>query len=547
LSGPVVPAVGARGDGGAFAVGAAFVLAVLFAVHAFVSPTNFSGWDEWLVIDLTSRGTLALPYENRPLSLVFNWPGSLLLPATLRGYWLAHGLYLGFTGVLVSLLARRLAPGEPRVAYLAGALAVTWAPLDFMRLDTVLLANYSGLTLCALVGALLLLEGARRRKPALGLAGAAAGFAAIRGVESTAAVVLASPLLLWLDGAVSRAERRRQALVFWIVTGCAVALAALPLLPGQPGSYQVSGLGFDPHPGRALLRLARQVGFQLLPLLGVPPRQTLGVPSLLAAGGFVAGWLVLRRGSPPEGPPTRALVRLALVGLGLAILGHAVMALSGAITTPARTQILSAPGAGLLLAAALAGTARLLGGRRGPALTATLGAVVVALGAGRTMGLQAEWDRASLWPAQSGTLGQLVREAPRLREGTLVVLLDEAGAFPASFTFRHALLYLYGDGVTGTVWGAEPFLYPVYPVPEGFLSRPYPMIRGPWRAGERLHRPEEVAVFRLDGKGRLALVPEWPPALPPLPAGAAYAPRRRIEPGPGRPEQALVAGAVERR
>jgi hypothetical protein len=127
------------------------------------------------------------------------------------------------------------------------------------------------------------------------------------------------------------------------------------------------------------------------------------------------------------------------------------------------------------------------------------------------------------------------------------VLLAEAGAFPATFTFRHALRYLYGDGVTGTVWGAEPFLYPVYPAPGGFLSRPYPAIRQAWGAGERLHRYEEVAVFRLDRSGRLALVPEWPPALAALPPGAEYSPRQRIEPGPGRREHRLVTGVPVRR
>jgi hypothetical protein len=310
----------------------------------------------------------------------------------------------------------------------------------------------------------------------------------------------------------------------------------------------VSGLGFDPHPARVLARLMRQVGFQLLPLFDIPPRETLGVPPVLAAGVFLAGWLVVGRRRPPDaGPPVRAFVRLAFVGLGLAVLGHVVMALSGAMTTPARAQILSAPGAGLLLAGALAGAACLLAGRRGPAVAATLGAIVVALGAGRTMRLQAEWDETSSWPAQSGLLRALVAEAPRLREGTLVVLLDEAGAFPATFTFRHALRYLYGESVTGTVWGAEPFLYPVHPVPGGLLSSPYPAIRRAWGAGERLHRYEEVAVFRLDRSGRLALVPDWTAALPPLPPGAAYSPRQRIQPGPGRPEHRLVTGAPVRR
>ena len=54
------------------------LLVVFGAGYAVVSPANFSGWDEWLVLDLTSRGIVSLPYENRPLSLAFNLPGSLL-------------------------------------------------------------------------------------------------------------------------------------------------------------------------------------------------------------------------------------------------------------------------------------------------------------------------------------------------------------------------------------------------------------------------------------------------------------------------------------
>ena len=46
----------------AVGAGTAAIMAVFWAVWAFVPPTNFSGWDEWLVIDLTSRGVLTLPF-----------------------------------------------------------------------------------------------------------------------------------------------------------------------------------------------------------------------------------------------------------------------------------------------------------------------------------------------------------------------------------------------------------------------------------------------------------------------------------------------------
>ena len=71
---------------------------------------------------------------------------------------------------------------------------------------------------------------------------------------------------------------------------------------------------------------------------------------------------------------------------------HATLALTPAIRTPARTQILSAPGFGLALAATIVAIARLVGPRWRPVVAAALGAWVVAVGTGRVVAMQAEWD-----------------------------------------------------------------------------------------------------------------------------------------------------------
>jgi len=522
--------------------GALAILAIFWMVWAFIPATNFSGWDEWLVIDLTSRGVLALPFENRPLSLLCNWPGALLLPGTLRGYWLVHGLYLSLTGIVVMALCTRLAPEEPRLALLAGAVAVSWAPLDPMRLDAVLLANYSGFALMSLLGALLLVESARRGRLWLALMGAGLGVAAIRGLESAGAIVAAAPALLWLTVGVSPSVRRRCALAWLLVTGAALAWAAQPLLPGQPGSYQVSGLGFDPHPLRVAGRILRQLGFQLTPLVAPSPREVLQTPALLATAVFAAVWLLRGRGVPVAREAWPRLLRLAAVGLVAATLGHLVLALSRSSVLPLRMQILSAPGMAVLLAAGALLVARLIAPRREWLLAGLAGTALVAIGAGRTAAMQGQWNTAGFWPAQSGALGQIVRFAPGLRPGSFVILLDEVGAFPASFTFRHALRYLYGDDVAGTVWGAEAFLYPVRFAPEGLVSEPYAMIRRPWGVGSRLHHHDELVIVRLDAARELHLLETWPETLPPLPPGARYDPRARLLPDAApRMEQRLVA------
>lgn len=527
-------------------VALAGTLALFASGYASVSPANFSGWDEWLVIDLTSRGTIALPFENRPFSLLFNLPGSLLTPNGLRGFWLVHGLYLWIVAAAVYLLARRLVPGRERLAFLAAALAASWAPLDDMRLDTVLLANYSGATAATCVAALLLVESLRTRRPLLLVTGALLGFTAVRALESTAALVVAAPALLWLvprpDGEPERSRRWRYALGWTAIVLPALVLAAWPLVPGAAPSYQTAGLGLDPQPGHVALRLGRQLAFQLQPLVSTDTRELLAAPAGLAALLFLMTWAGLGRvGTGAEAGPGRGRWRLVAAGLAATVLGHAVLVLSPAMTTPSRMQILSAPGIGLLLAGlAAVGLAR-LGARTRAAALALVGCTVVALGTGRTLTWQRAWDARSMWPAQRASLAGIVREAPGLAPGTLVLLLDAGGAWPASFTFRHALRYLYGSAVVGSVWGAEPFLYPEHLVPEGVVSAPYESIRGPWQVPVTFHPYSAVVVMRTFADDRAEILDRWPELLPKLPAGAVYEPRRRVVAAPVRAQRAILA------
>ena len=522
------------------------ILVVSWVQQLGVRPTNFGGWDEWLVIDLTSRGILGLPYQNRPFSLVFTQPGALALPGSLRGYWLAHGLYLSLAGVLLHRLCRRLAPGRERLALLAGALAVSWAPLDDIRLDTVLVASYAGFTFATLLAMVLLVESALARHRG-GLAVAAAlAFLLVRGLEATAGLVLAAPALLWLVPGVERRTRAAWSLAWLSGALAAAALVGAPLLGGGAASYQVSGLGFDPHPFRVAGRLLGQLGFHLGPLLAPRAGELLapGVPAAaLALGG---AWLLLGRSAPgDEAGPGGGAWRLAAVGLSLAVLASSVMALSPSAVVPARMQILSAPGIGLFLAAVMVGLGE-LGGPRVRHLPLVLGAAVVAMGAGRTAALQQAWDAKSYWAAQDRGLFGLTRAAPQLERSSFVLLLDDAGAWPASFTFQHALRYLYGGRADGSVWGAEPFLYPTRLVAEGVLFTPYESIRGPWRVPARLYRYDEVVVVRQSRDGRVSVLDAWPAALPPLPSGAGYAPRARIRSqDPPPPEHGLLVGPSE--
>jgi len=536
---------------GASLVIALAIGAVAFAQQAWVSPANFGGADEWLYLDLSSRGILGIPYANRPLVLLWHAAPARLLPGDLRGFWLFASLYFAVTGALTAWLALRLSPGARGLALLAGVATVAWAPLDDLRLDTVLICGYAGFTLAAVAALVLFVEAWHRRRFALLASGMALALVATLGVESVLPVLALAPVLTG-DGWRHDPRRFGQWTLAWTAVQAAGAGLTLgPLLLGWP-SYQTGALGLDPSPVRVGGRVLQLVGMQVGPLLTSPLRE-LAVPAVpLAVLVLLAGALGLRLtgGSSPGRDPGREPIGFVLAaGALLTVAAHATLALTPVIRTPARTQILSAPGFGLVLAAVIAAVGRLARPRWRPAVAAVLGAWVVAVGTGRVVALQAEWDASrSVYPAQAATLAALTRAAPALEPGSLVLLQDDSGAWPMTFTFRHALRYLYGDGVVGVVHGAADFLYPWRVTGQGIVVDPWPVIRHAWQVAPTRHPWETILVVHRGADGRLAVRPGWPAGvLPPLPAGARYAPVDRIRPAPVRERErrVLAAGGPE--
>jgi hypothetical protein len=509
------------------ALGIAAVSAIQFSA---VKPTNFSGFDEWLVVDLAARGVVGVPYQHRPFSLVFFLPGSALWTHGLVGVKWVHWLYLVAVGILTYLVGRRLSRGNEALAFVAGLIAATWAPEDRLRLDVVLGRGYAGATACLLFAVLLLIESYRaRRLVGLFLASLMAG-AVVSSVEATAPIAIAATALLWqVEG--SRRERLRWAGLFGLFVLAAGAWTAQPLLPGAAPSYQTSALGFDPNPLRVGARVLLLMRYHLEGLVTPNGSEILHPLVGWAALAFVVVFAVLWKISAPRWPrPLAGVVTCGAVGLVGAALGWVAFAMTGAIRTADRTQFLSAPGLGLFLASLAFLLAAKLPRPLGAVALATCGAWIVALGTGRTLTLQAEWDRVSYWQAQNDSLVQLTDLVPRTKDNTLLILLDESGAWPANFTFRHAVHYLYGDQAKGYVAGAhEQFLYPATFTPEGIRYLPWPVIREAWQAPATLHRYYETIVLRLAPDGRLAILDTWPEgALPALPLGAEYLPGARI-------------------
>ena len=516
-------------------------LIVVAAQFTAVRATNFASHDEWLVLSLASRGIIDFPYADRPLALLWSLPGQWLLPHDVRGYLVTHVFYLAAAGALVAWLGVRRLGLSPAVALLAAVFTATWAPLDRMRLDSVQVGTrYSGSTAASLAAMLLFVEGFRRGRPIVAAAGAALAVATVLSLEGAVPLLAAAPLLLLAGPTeVLREGPGRRRFFAWtaaweVVLVASTAPVLVSLAGGGGGGYNYqTAIGFDPNPAHLAASLFKQFAFSLGPLVSSPPGELARRSVPLALAAFALPVLAVGHTAFAEATDDRrTLARTALLGVVLAILGWVALVVSPLVRTPARAQLLSAPGIGLLIAALLAFAASWMPARARPFVLAVTGAWVVAVGAGRIGALQDAWDTTSFWPRQRGALVQIVDHAPSLAPNTLVLLVDDSRSWPVNFGFRHAIQYLYGEEVVGLVWQGLEFLYGARYGADGIRSEPWPVIQREWRSPPTLHRFDEVVVVRLFADGRLAVLDAWPAELPPLPPGATYAPRARIGAGP---------------
>jgi hypothetical protein len=518
---------------------AAGLLALAAVTFAPARTTNFRGYDEWLVFSLLSRGILDFPYANRPLNLIWELPAWAFFPDRLVGFLVFHVAWIGLSGVLVFLIARRLSRGATAFAFLAGAFVIVWAPSDHSRVCSVQMILYSGCTFGAVLAAWLMTEAWFRRRLIWAAGAVAAGSAAVLSFEATLAPLSLIPLLFLVGGGAR--ERRRLAAWTMAVLGLLVAGGLRAAVPRwthpERVAYQTQGAP-DLTPGPLIGRTLKQLRRHLAPVVQLPPTErswpVAPVALLVFAAGFGAASRRAQQGS--DGQREAASSRSALVlagGVGLlwALASYLPFALNPQMHGSERMQFLSTPGVAVLLAAGVVGVASLFSPRARLPVAGLLGAWIVAGGVMRTAALQADWDRKSAYPDQRRSLLELTSVAPDLAPGTLVLLLD-SGSWALDLTFRHAVRYLYEGRAVGHAMGTTEYLYETSFETTGVRSVPWPVLNGPWGESPTLYSYDAIVALREDARGRAHLLETWPADLPALPPGANYVPRARLRLAP---------------
>jgi hypothetical protein len=450
-------------------------------------------------------------------------------PYPLSSFQLLAFAYLLGSALLLFRLCRRLAPSRPLFGFAAASLFLTWAPGDVARLNSIDCAVFGGFTFAVLVAIVGFVESwFEARRPMLGLVCLWVPIAA-RSYEGSFALLAGAPLLLIL----TQPWSRRLALWCgaWIAAvGVSAAATLIPVLAGGGSSaYQATVLKPEFDPGVLLGRIAWQFIYHLAPLVLSSPRELAVRAVPWVAGLFAVLFGLAQRGSgelADEGAWHRDVCS-GLLGLGFAGLGYALIVMGTGSPGAYRLQFLSGPGVAVALASLALGLAGLAPARARAPAALVLVTWVVAVGTGRTLAMQQTWDRASFYPAQISMLRGLVGRAPDIRPGTMVLLLDEGGAWRATFGFHHAIQYLYRGRAAGCVWGAWNALYPANLDLEGLHSEPWPVIRGPWGVRPHTYRYDEIIVARFSA-GSVEILNKWPATLPPVPADARYDPGSRI-------------------
>jgi hypothetical protein len=355
---------------------------------------------------------------------------ALATPRPVACLQLLYGVtWLGL-GLLAHALARLLAPGRPRLAYLAGALTLC-ATSDFLT-DSVVSLGYDVSVLAFFAGLCLLLRWQRQGEARLSLIGSALLMSAsLWTMEAALPSVLLVPLLLWAADGRRFSRRAAVGALLWLAAALPFLAIFVPFLLDPHGYAATALLPLSPH--ERLQRtaalffnnfapwrwaFARPVWYPR-PDPVIPIRAWLPAVGLGTAAFLWGAWRV--QDAAPESAKGEDASRdwlLAATSLLMAFASNAALAGLQLATIFYRTQVVSRVWASLFLAIVSDRLIRRLGGRWPPGLL--LPTVFVALGLAG--GLERQDFFLASWRQHRVELASIVEQAPSLRPEALLLL-----------------------------------------------------------------------------------------------------------------------------
>ncbi len=528
------------------------LLALGLAFFAAADYGNNLGIDDWIhFYQVVDNGSIN--FASRPLSQIFLGAVAWFAGSNYATYHVVLVAAYIASGFLTYLLVWQVAPDQPLFAFAAGALALTFFVNDFFLLLTWIYTSgaYAALIFALLAlnafAAALRLESSTPARLALFALAAGLAFATLLIYEAAAPLLGAAPLLIAL-ALRGRLDRWGWlGLVLWVAALLLAMRGTLLALLGLGGGTYGSSLYKDLDPARMLaaVRAHFRFAFRQLLVTDMQKAYPYRLHALIVGGVALLAMQVVRRVLPvsdtADGIRRANVLRAALwaaAGALGALLGFAAFLPTVFADSVTRTHIITRPGEGVLLAAAVwlaASVVRSARWRRvvqagGVALVAMYGAVM--LGQVQTQ----LYDLAGTWDNTAHFMRSLSNLAPEVEDFTLIVYVEnpdvEEAPFTSGFSFQYAVRHFYGNTATGLI-PTDSILGEWAIVPDGIR------LEENWGDSPDVIGWDEMIFFTRDDAGTLALLDELP--------GEFYTAERQVQYDPhARIHRAYVPPAIRR-
>jgi len=353
-------------------------------------------------------------------------------------YQIVHALLWWGRGFLVFLTLRRLFPQCVTAAYVAGALVLVHASDN--TLQWVGQMNQFGFIFWMLLSWYLLIVAADQTRPAAGpVFGAMACLAAYMSLwsyESQLVLMMTFPLVIWIRSAVSRRRLLLLSTAWYVVLLAYVWLTISKYLQSDGQTYQESVLrhtwGMTDILADWWFNIVASVRFWTWwqSFLYAPIPRVI-VFSALEAAAFTVGIVLVARITGERdrraflAPSATTWAFLAIAGFILLALSFPAYLLLYCARCLSRTQLLSGPGAGVLLCALpglVLSRSRPVSDSAKLVIYTTVGAVIVAFGS--FAAIQKGAFHRLLWERHRAAIIHILNVVPSVKPDTVIVLIN---------------------------------------------------------------------------------------------------------------------------